>query len=126
MTVAEQLETAVDERGHGAQILEYIEDDCETLAPFQLLLAVRWADGAALHFNSGSREWVVTANIEDDGTAKYRYWGPVTLANGDPGTGESKRAAELEDLLHQELPEIVPIEETPLGDSSAGRCYTGP
>lgn len=95
-------------------VLAYHQDDCETLPAHHLLMALRSVDGIALHFESGDREWLLTANVESDGAAYYRYYDADSLASDDP-EGEPKRAIQLEAMLQRELPEIVPIEATGVG-----------
>lgn len=123
-TVEERLEAFADaDEGFGEAVLQYYRDSDETLPPHHLLTTLRRVDDVALHFDSGHREWVLLANVQDTGEARYRYYDCSAL--DDAPSGEPRKAIELEDLLRTELPEIVDVQDTPLPDLDR-RCYAGP
>ncbi|QLD84645.1 hypothetical protein HWV23_02595 [Natronomonas halophila] len=77
-------------------------------------MTLRRVDGVALYFDSGPREWAITTSLDNDGAARYRYHDFTTGG----GEGEPRKAIELEDLLQEELPEIVDVQETPLANAA--------
>lgn len=111
--VDERLAAWADEADVFAEaVLEYHRDDTETLSPHELLTTLRRVDDVALHFDSGGREWVLTATVAPGGEARYQFYD--LTGGGDPADYERKRAIALEELLRVELPEIVLVEDVPV------------
>lgn len=117
-SVEDRLEAFAADDAFGTAVLKYFRDGDETLPPHHLLTTIRRVDGVALHFDSGVCEWVLVTC--DDHEARYRLYDYSNHLSGTPN-GEPRKAIELEDLLREQLPEIVDVQDTPLTSEEVSR-----